>query len=438
MIFLKKSILALVGLLLVGCSALPFKPIEPGLSQATTVAAPTHVLSTPQKVPQALTPTTIPTPAGPPRLRVWVPPQFDPSADTPASKLLRQRLDEFSQRRPDVLIEVRVKGLDGPGGLYESLVTSTAAAQLVMPDLVLLPHPIIQTAAVKGLLRPMNGLTNALDDTDWYDYARPLASLQNSIFGLPFAGDALTQVYRTGENVQANTTWQSVLEAENPFAFPAADPLALFTLAMYQAAGGKISDDQGKPMLEVDPLVKILDFYKSGEEATVMPSWLTQIQNDDQAWQALRDNRAGALATWLSRFYQEGLGNSAVSEIPTPDGKPFTLSTGWAWTLTSPDSQRRQLAVQLAEFLTESNFMGLWSEAAGTLPARPSAFEAWQSAGEVAKLNAIAASSHLYPPAEILGILGPALEEAVVAVLKGQQGSLEAAQTAVKQVGSPK
>ena len=169
-----------------------------------------------------------------------------------------------------------------------------------------------------------------------------------------------------------------------------------------------------------------------------MPSWLTQIQNDDQAWQALRDNRAGALATWLSRFYQEGLGNSAVSEIPTPDGKPFTLSTGWAWTLTSPDSQRRQLAVQLAEFLTESNFMGLWSEAAGMLPARPSAFEAWQSAGEVAKLKAIAASSHLYPPAEILGILGPALEEAVVAVLKGQQGSLEAAQTAVKQVGSPK
>jgi len=438
MIILKRFIWTLLGLFLIGCSALPFKPIEPGLPETAPTKTLANVSPSTRVVPLVLTPTAAPTPAGPPRLRVWVPPQFDPSAETPASKLLRQRLNEFSQRRPDVPIEVRVKGLDGPGGLYESLVTTTSAAQLAMPDLVLLPHPLIQTAAAKGLLRPMNGLTNALDDPDWYDYGRQLAGLQNSIFGLPFAGDALAQIYRTGENVQPGTNWQSILEAKNPFVFSAADPQALFTLAMYQAVGGKIADDQGKPMLEVDPLVKVLDFYKSAEAAGTMPSWLTQFQDDDQAWQALLDNRAGALVTWLSKINQEGLGNSAVSEIPTPTGEPFTLSTGWAWSLTSPDPQRRQLAVQLAEFLTESNFMGRWSEAAGVLPARPSAFKAWDSDYDVEKIKTIAASAHLYPSADVLDVLGPALEEAVVAVLKGQQGALEAAQAAVKQISTPK
>jgi multiple sugar transport system substrate-binding protein len=377
------------------------------------------------------------TPAGPLTLLLWAPPQFDPASGTPAGKLLQKRLEEFVQRRPEVQIEVRVKSLDGAGGLFESLVAATAAAQRTIPDLVALPHPLAQTAAVKGLLHPMNGLTNTLDDPDWYGYARQLASLQNSIFGLPFAGDALVQVYRTAEGAQPMTDWQRALAAKSPLAFAAADPQALFTLALYQAVGGQVSNDQGQPVLEVEPLVNVLDFYKSAEQVNTMPYWLTQFQTDDPVWEAFRENRAGAMVTWLSRYYQEGLADTDIAQLPTPDGKPFTLASGWVWALASPDPYRRQLAVQLAEFLTESSFLGPWSEAAGVLPTRSSALSVWGKTSDVEKLAPIAASARIYPPAEAINSLGQAVEEAVVQVLKRQAEPVVAAQDAANRSGLP-
>jgi multiple sugar transport system substrate-binding protein len=447
---MKKLLTILVGiaLLLTGCSGLPGAKPEQTRTPVSVAGATSSVPSQPSVSSNALpvstqvqsqkpVPTGTATPQGPVTLRLWVPPQFDPAADTPAGRLFQKRLDEFVLRRPDVRIEARVKALDGPGGLYESLATTTGAAQQAMPDLVALPHPLLQTAAVKGLLRPMNGLTNALDDPDWYDYARQLAGLQNSVIGLPFAGDALVQVFRTGEGVQPKIDWNAVLEAKSPLAFSAADLQALFTLALYQAAGGKIIDDQGGLILEVEPLVEVLNFYKAARDLQVMPNWLTQIQNDDQVWEAFQGERADAVETWLSRVHSEGLNNSAISQIPTPDGKPFALASGWAWALTSPDPGRRQLAVQLAEFLTESSYLGRWSEAAGVLPSRPSALAAWQAGDDIARLEPIAASALLYPSTGILDILGPALQKAALKVLKGQLEPLEAAQEAVNRVNPP-
>ena len=61
-------------------------------------------------------------------LRVWLPAEFDPSSATPAGDLLKARLDEFATQNPGVRIDVRIKAIQGPGGLLESLVTASAAA----------------------------------------------------------------------------------------------------------------------------------------------------------------------------------------------------------------------------------------------------------------------------------------------------------------------
>lgn len=447
---MKNFLLLLVccALTLAGCGGLSQAVTErfrsQGETQGTATAPPVANLTavstletTEPAAERTPDPVQTATPGAPLILRLWVPPQFDPASDTPAGKLLQERLDEFALRRPDVQIEVRVKGLEGAGGLFESLSTTTAAAQLAMPDLVALSHPLAHAAAVKGLLRPMNGLTNTLDDPDWYDYARQSASLQNSIFGLPFAGDALVQVDRDADGLDPLTDWQKVLEAQSPVGFAAADPQALFTLALYQAVGGLVEDEQGIPVLETDPLVKTLDFYNAAEQVGVMPSWLTQFQTEEQVWEAFRENRVGALVAWMSSYYREGLENVTVSQLPTPDGKPFTLAGSWIWALTSPDPNRRELAVQLAEFLTESEFLGRWSEAAGVLPTRPSALVAWENTGDADKLAPIAASARLYPATETLTTLGPALEEAVVQILKRQAEPTVAAQDAANRVSLP-
>lgn len=419
-------------LLLSGCSSL-----LPGLGAPTPTPSPPVTATIQPTRLQTGTPTSTATPSGPLILRLWVPPVFDPSADTPAGQLLRARLNEFLARRPDMQIEVRVKDETGTGGLYESLATSTAAAQGAMPDLIALPHPLVQTAAINGLLRPMNGLTNALDDPDWYDFARQLTNLQNSIFGLPFAGNMLIQRYFMGEEGQPARNWEAVQQSVSPLVFSAADPQALFTLAMYLAAGGEIVDSQDRPTLEVEPLTEVLNFYKAAQENGVIADSITQLQTDNQAWESFIANNSGSVITWSTPMTDLSPENSTFDQIPTQDGKPFSLASGWVWSLTSPDPEKRQVAVELAEFLTDSTFLARWSEASGYLPTRPSALARWTDSIQRAKIQPIVNSARLYPTSDLLNVLGPALQEATLMVLKRQLEPLAAAQGAVNRVNMP-
>ncbi|RPH57050.1 MAG: hypothetical protein EHM81_12165, partial [Chloroflexi bacterium] len=97
-------------------------------------------------------------------------------------------------RRPGLQIEVRVKAESGPGNLLNSLSATRAAAPSILPDLVALSRADLEAATANGLLHSLDGLTTLPDDPDWYPYARQMAHIQNTTFGLPFAGDALVLV----------------------------------------------------------------------------------------------------------------------------------------------------------------------------------------------------------------------------------------------------
>lgn len=377
------------------------------------------------------------TPPGPVTLQIWVPPQFDPQADTPVGALLQSRLDEFSSRRPDVHVVVRVKAVDGPGGLLDSLTTASAAAPLALPDLVALPRTVQETAALKGLLHPFDGLTTVMEDSDWYGYARQLAQLQNSIFGLPFAGDALVMVYRPNTIGEPPGDWASALKGKGPLAFPAADPQALFTLALYQSSGGNVRDDQGRPILDAETLGRVLSFYKDAETAGVMPFWLTQYQTDDQVWEAFTEKRANMAVTWTSRYMANMLADTALAPVPTKDGSEYTLATGWVWALASPQPEKQALGAQLAEFLTESDFLSKWTLAAGYLPTRPSSLLAWPDTSLQSLMSKVILSAQIYPSGDVLTALGPLLEQATVQVLKEQTDPATAAQDAVNGLPVP-
>jgi hypothetical protein len=83
-------------------------------------------------------------------LKIWVPPQFDPAAGTPAGELFAARLEEFQAANPNVKVEVRVKAVTGVGGLLNSLLTANAAAPLVVPDLIALPQSMLEFSALEG------------------------------------------------------------------------------------------------------------------------------------------------------------------------------------------------------------------------------------------------------------------------------------------------
>ena len=373
-------------------------------------------------------------------LHIWVPPQFDPADNTQAGSLLKARLNEFTATHPGVKLEVRVKAQEGPGGLLDALSTASAAAPLALPDLVALPRPILEAAALKGLLHSYDGLIAAHDDPDWPDYARQLAHLQNSTFGLPFAGDALLLVYHPKSVGVPPRDLDSLLKVAGLVAFPAADPEALFTLALYQAAGGPIQDSHGRPDIDANILTQVLTFFQEGEMAGLMPFWLTQFDTYDQADEAYRQGQASLAITWASHYLGRASNlptDEAASLIPTADGKPFTLATGWVWALASPQPDRFALTAQLAEFLTDSKFLAEWTLAVGYLPTRSSSLSYWPESPLQSLASQIIPSARLYPSADILSGLGPTLEQATVQVLKRQSDPLAAAQSAADHLHNP-
>ena len=406
--------------LLTGCANISSLLSTPEPATAST--------STPAPVTTS-TPTSTPTPApgGPRTLRIWVPPQFDPAAETPAGALLQERLDEFVARRPGLQIEVRVKAEN----MLNPLARTRAAAPAIMPDLVALSRTDLEAIAVQGLLHPLDGLTTLLDDPDWYPYAQQMAHIQNTAFGLPFAGDALALV---GYANPLPGSWDNLPE-ETLFIFPAADPQALFNLSLYLSMGGELVDDQGLPTVDEAILAKVLSIYlPSEEEKTFLASMVTEYQSDEQAWNAFLEQRGNLTVNWASNYLRDRTPGLTLASIPGLETGQHTLAIGWSWALAGSNPENQALAVELAEFLSDSIFLAEWTQAAGYLPTRPTALSSWSDAGFKLGLAQTAESAHLIPSQELLNVVGPLFTEAVLSVINGEQLPAEAAQAITEQL----
>jgi multiple sugar transport system substrate-binding protein len=449
--YLRRFYLILLLLITAGCDSLGF-PFESPIPEATPTS--TLAPSLPPTPILAPSPDVQPTSAGPVTITLWLPPKFDPGSGTEAGNLLAARLEEFSLRRPGVRLDVRVKALDGAGGLLDSLSAASAAAPLALPDLIALPRPLMEAAALKGLLHPLDPLTHSLDNSDWYDYAIELSRLQDTSFGIPLAGDALLLAYRPAVILNPPMTWEDVLVMEHPLIFTAADPQALTTLTLYMAAGGPVQDDQGRPTLDAAILTQLLTFYQSAEISQVMPFWLTQYETFDQAWAGYADNPTALTITWLSRYLQEEATLAqalpgpaeedfieedplAAALLPTPSGIPFTLANGWTLSLAGAQPSRQPLALELAEFLTESNFLASFTEVAYLLPPREETLAAWTNDPAKALVRQVASSAHLFPSSDVLTSLAPHLQQATLQILKQQAEPVSLAQMTVERLMNP-
>jgi len=380
--------------------------IESLLSQPTPVSAP---LEQATPTPQPFTdPTQTALPTTEVRvLRVWLPPRFDPRATTISANLLEQRLIDFEAAHPGLEIEIRIKAETGETGLLNSLSVTNSAAPQALPDLIALSRPDLEAAALKGLLHPVDGLSTVLDNPNWYPYARELGHVQNIGYGLPFAGDALIMVHRSELEI---TTWENILASEDVLVFPASDPQAFVALSLYISAGGRIVNEQGLPTLDEDQLTQTLLMIQNGllVEQAFLPA-MANYGTDTQSMQAYRDGRANIAIAWAASYQAD---DGIMQAIPSLDSAPYTIATGWIWALAGSDPENQQVATELAEFLITDEFTSNWLNETGYLPTRLSSDS---------ELNAILDSAHVIPSNDVLLVLGPIMNQALIRVLNGDQ-----------------
>ncbi|WP_322806958.1 extracellular solute-binding protein [Thermanaerothrix sp.] len=423
-------IIGIMGGMLAACQGLPWSFPNP-VGASPTPSPP--LIPTPT---QTLNPTATPPAAtAPVIITLWLPPQFDPANETPAAQLLQQRLLQFMSENPGVIVKVRVKTSSGPGGLLDSLAAASAAAPAAVPGVVALSRADLENAALKGLIYPLDDAFPQGLDQDWLGYARSLGTLQERLFGLPFAGDAYTLVYRPTALGAPPTSWEDLLTRGRAIAFAGND--ALTTLVLYLGAGGKVQNEQGLPTLEAEALAEVFTLYTEGARRGVFPNWVTTLQSDGQVWQTFLERRADGALTWSSNYLTDLPADAVIHPIPALNGHAYTLANGWVWAISDPDPQRRVLSTRLAAYLSASDFLATWSQAAGYLPTRLSVLNAWTDANLRDALSQIILSAHIMPPNPILDSLRPVLSFATQQVLKQQADPLTASNAAVEQLRRP-
>ncbi len=348
-------------------------------------------------------------------LRVWLPPEFDPNADTPAAVLLKTRLNAFAQVHPSLTLDVRIKSAEGDAKLLDILSLTHDAAPDTLPDLIALQRPDLETAALKGYLHPLDGLTELLNSPDWYPYARQLGHVQNAMYGLPFAGDALVLVYHPSQFQVPPVTWQDVLAKSHPLAVSTADPNGVLALALYLSTGGRLTDDSNNPFLDQTALTNVLQQINALNIAPV--------DSDAAAWRAFTDHRVDMALVWASRFLQDPQPDSAILPLPGLTGTPFTLATSWSWTLAGSDSENQVLAAELAEWLMDDDFLSEWANAAGYIPTRPNALTQWNNP---VIFDTVSRSAQAMPAGDLLTRMGPIFQNALSRVLHGEQAAVVA------------
>jgi multiple sugar transport system substrate-binding protein len=390
-----------------GCASL--EPLLASLTPPTPVPTGTApVTPTPPPLPTA----TAPVEPEASRLLVWLPAQFNPAAENPAAEILAQRLAEFESQHSDLKIEIRIKKAETEGEILNALSVTSAAAPSALPDLILLSRSDLEIAALLGLLHPIDGLSTALEDPNWYSYAQQLAHIQNTGYGLPFLGDALVLVYypELGQIV----TWEDVLGSGGDIVFPAGNPQSLVGLSLYASAGGEILDEQGLPMLDQEALTRVLTLVKEGVSNEVFPASLVNVTNESQTLQIYRTGSANKGIVWYLSYRPSEDG--AITPLPGLDEVPFSYASGWIWALAGADPEKQQLAAELAEFLVAEDFLAEWTRETGYLPTRPSIVEE-----EDRTITAILESAHPIPSSDVLAVLGPLMQEALTRVLSGEQ-----------------
>jgi len=430
---LARGLTVAMALRLAGCQSGLFGP---GLNPPPGTPSAQPATSQPSAVPIAATPTP-PSPGNPSVLTIWLPPQFNPNSGTTAGELLKKRLHDFSVDNPTIQIDVRVKAESGPGGLLESLAASSAAAPAALPDMIALSLSDMEAAGLKGLLTPLDGLTTAPDEKDWYPYARQMMGLQGNTFGLPFAGDALVLVYRPAAVPKPPTDWATLSKLAIPVVFPAADEQGRLTLALYQAAGGQIRDNQGRPALQPEILAKVLNLYRDGLANGTFPAGNALLDSDAQIWQAYRDQKDNLAFTWVSHYLAELPPDTTLMVLPPAEKTTQTLATGWLWVFSSPMPEKRAITARLAEYMVQSDFLARWSVAAGYLPTRPSSLASWTDQSLASLLNQVEVSAVAEPSSDILGSLGPVLRDATIQVVKSQGDPDQTAQAAAQRIQAP-
>jgi len=368
---------------------------------------------------------------------VWLPPEFTPDVSTRGGQVLADQIQAFETAHPGAAVEIRTKADAGTGGLLNALATAANSAPSVLPDVIALSRDDLAAASAAGLVAPLDGLLPAETLSDYYPYAQTMARVGGVWVGLPFAANARVLAYMNTTYDSPPLRWTDVITG--PIALPVTESSGLTVLDSYLAAGGTLVDANNKLHLDSEVLASTLQAYQHLQTAGLLLPTTLDYADPATTWQALRDRRAVMAITDTDRFLAEyfRVSGSDVTMLPTAGEPPVALADGWAWAVVNTSPERHALAAALIQWLSAPAQNGLWSQATAVLPARADSLAVWTQPGLASLVADVETHAQLQPTAAVLAAIGPALQEALAAVLNGRATPFAAATVAATAINQP-
>jgi len=359
-------------------------------------------------------------------LILWVPPQFAPTEENPGGKVLIERLATFEQDNPGLKVEVRVKSLEGSGGLLASLATTTAAAPEALPGLVLLNRSDFETAALKGLIFPITSRAVEYNNPDYFPFILDITSFQGIQYGLPLFFDPLVMAYNSRLIAYPPRTWSELITQDDTVLFNLNDPGAPIPFTVYLASGGSLLNAEGDPVLEPDPLTRTYQFFFNGANSNVFPAWLADLQTNNDTWNAYTRGQGIYALIWASQALRNPVDNTTITALPVSPSSPVSLVDGWMLCITNPTAERSKYDLLLADYLLEPEFLARWSETAGYVPAQRSVLAQWTDQSIAETLTLAADQSVSVPNNEVKQLLGSILNQYAISLVRRQTSPMQA------------
>ncbi len=421
-------------------SCLPTSMPEKG----NTVATNTPVSTMDSKTETVIeTPEAIETPqSNSNEIVIWIPEKFS-SHQNKAGEMLEERIQLFAESHPEYTITIRIKENSGAASIFPTLSLTYEAAPHAMPSLVLLNRMELESAVKMGMIYPQTQI-DFTQDVDWYDYAKLLSSVSNTIYGIPQAGDAMILVSKSDPSVSSaeaaadsieDLGWAELISHSDSIAFPGADPLGMLALTLYLSAGGQLQDPELQPMIQPEILSQVYQTFEKGATVGVLPQWDASIELPDDALEYLDHEEAQRAITTVSAYYEKWMVPQEDAEpLPALHGGYYALADGWLWAVSDPEPERRLIVEQLVTFISDPAFLAPWSLESDYLPVRPSSVVSDPGMQRKAFMGQVILSLQEMPSVNLINEIGPILRDGTIAVLKSEMNASQAANVAVQKL----
>jgi len=435
--------IGIVGLavLLLAAACAPGNTATPPPATATTAGTTVDlVVASPSPATTAeVTPGMLePKPAA--RLTLWTVESVSPQAEGTAGRAFANGLRVFEETYHDVSVAVVLKNASGKGSVLDYLRTASQVAPSILPDVVVLDTVDLASAAHAGIVVSLDDLASPLLTKDLLPAALRAGTVDGQLVGIPFEMDVEHLIYNTNKIASAPISWTDVVSSNVTYVFPAKGRNGLVNdafLIQYLALGGRLHDDEGRLLLDEQPLRAALDYYRQGEQIGVVPPSVLDVSIPDDVWPAYVSARVGMTHVNSHRFLTDRsvLRSTQFADIPTRDGIPLAIGRGRVLAIVAHDPGRQAAAMRLIEWLMMPDSNATWSQTTAHLPTRYAAFSLltnndpyWlflQHQLEIA-----------VPPPAFPGYdqVGRVLQQAVVEVMTGEATPEAAAAAAVAAV----